>query len=332
VMIESPTGSGKTVMGLMLARFLQQRHGFRVGWVAMRRNLLRQAAAENERRGFGLQMQTISMFDKNPPEVDMLVVDEAQHDAARSMAILHDRIRPQKVLGLTATPYRSDRIKLCFEQVITDVGIQQLIQDGYLSRYHHYTMPEYSPAAVAEFYAREPERWGKSLLFFHRLEQCQQCQAELAARGIGSEVVSGKSNRERQLDDFFASRTEVLISMAILAEGFDCPELKTVFCRPSGKGCTVQMGGRVFRRCPNIERKQIVQCKSTRYPIQRTATPDEQYVWMADQWRSLKSNSKLEAMAANALRLVATCQAELPDVVKQNREEPRWQRGRRLTI
>ena len=52
VLIESPTGSGKTIVGLMLARWIQQNWGYRVGWVAMRRNLLAQAAEENHRRGF----------------------------------------------------------------------------------------------------------------------------------------------------------------------------------------------------------------------------------------------------------------------------------------
>ena len=56
VLIESPTGSGKTVMGLATAALLQRSTGARVGWVAMRRNLLAQAEAENLARGFGVRM------------------------------------------------------------------------------------------------------------------------------------------------------------------------------------------------------------------------------------------------------------------------------------
>jgi hypothetical protein len=77
VMIESPTGSGKTYMALMIAKALQQQTGARIGWVAMRRNLLEQIKAENERHRFGVDLQTISMFDKSPPtDIDLLVVDE----------------------------------------------------------------------------------------------------------------------------------------------------------------------------------------------------------------------------------------------------------------
>jgi len=328
VMIESPTGSGKTVMGLSVARELQQRHGWKFGWVAMRRNLLTQAEEENRRRGFDVDMELISMFDKNPPAVDALVVDEAQHDAAMSMSNLHSILKPKKILGLTATPYRTDRVKLCFDKVITDAGIQSLIQDGYLSRYHHYTIPHYTPQSVADHFAREPERWGQSLIFFHRYEQCLECQRELARRGHDADIVTATSNRERQLDDFASGKRNVLLNMAILTEGFDCPSLKTVFCRPSGKSCTIQMAGRAFRKHPALPFKQIVQCEKTRHPMVKSATPAEQYLWLNDGWRTLKINQHLADISRQALKLIAQSRADLPDLVLQHRmTKPSWHRA-----
>ena len=322
VMIESPTGSGKTIMGLAIARRMQRDFGFSVGWVAMRRNLLAQAEEENRRWGFDLDLVTISMFDKNPPPVDMLVVDEAQHDAAMSMANLHCVLRPRKVLGLTATPFRTDRIKLCFDKVIRDAGIHQLIQDGYLSRYHHFTIPEYSPTAVAQFLIQDPERWGKSLVFFHRRDQCEVCNDLLAAAGVSSDVVTASTDREQQLADFAAGRTRVLINMLILTEGFDCPSLKTVFCRPSGRGCTIQMGGRVFRQHPDLRYKQIVQCKATRHPFIKTATADEQYVWADGRWQGLTVNREINAISDRTRRLIARAPVNLPPLVVVHRPRP----------
>ena len=43
----------------------------------------------------------------------------------------------------------------------------------------------------------------------------------------------------------------------VLIEGFDCPELRTVFCRPSCKGVTIQMCGRVLRKHPNPPSQQV---------------------------------------------------------------------------
>jgi superfamily II DNA or RNA helicase len=328
VLIESPTGSGKTIMGLMLARWIQENWGYRIGWVAMRRNLLAQAADENQRRGFNVDLKLMSMFDKAPHKVDLLVVDEAQHDAAMSMANLHGMIRPEQILGLTATPYRTDRVKLCFERVIRDADIHHLIQEGHLSQYHHYTVDSYTPESVAACYAREPARWGKSLIFFHRLRKCEQCHQLLSGRGIRSEVVTANSNRERQIEDFTTGKIQVLFSMAILAEGFDCPSLKTVFCRPSRKSCTIQMGGRVFRKYPGLPYKQIVQCRDTKHPFPRTASPAEQYAWMSGGWRTLKLNRHLAAISANALKVIAATNAELPELLKRdrNRGRPWWER------
>jgi len=322
VLIESPTGSGKTVMGLAIARYMQAVRGYRVGWVAMRRNLLQQAARENELRGFDIDMLTISMFEKRPPQVDMLIVDEAQHDAAMSMANLHCAIRPRVVLGLTATPFRSDRVRLCFDKVIKDCGIHQLIQDGYLSRYHHYTLPEYSPASVARFYLAEPHRWGKSLIFFHRQQQCDECLSLLREGGVRADVVTGKTNRQRQLDEFLAGRTDVLINMNILTEGFDCPELRTVFCRPSGRSCTIQMAGRVFRKHPAVPVKQIVQCKQTRHPMVKTATAEQQFVWAADRWRTLNVNRRIDEITEMSRQLIAQSKVELPKIVAAHRPRP----------
>lgn len=318
VLIESPTGSGKTVIGLLLAYCMQQQYGHSVGWVAMRRNLLTQAAAENQNRGFGVDIEFISMFDRDPPKVDFLIVDEAQHDGARSMATLHANVQPSKLLGLTATPFRSDKIKLCFEQVNRDIGIEQLIQAGYLSRFHHYTIPKYTPSLVAEAYLRDRRRWGKSLLFFHRYQQCEECQQILAAAGIKAEVVTATTDRERQIEDFAAGKIHVLLSMAILAEGFDCPSLRTVFCRPSGKGCTIQMCGRVFRKHSRLKYKQIVQCAGTRHPINKTATPSEQYVWMDGRWKTLKLNEQMASLSTHTLQLIADCRPQLPAFISKN--------------
>ncbi len=311
VLVESPTGSGKTVMGLAVAAHLQRHHGMRVGWAAMRRNLLAQAAAENA-RGFGVDLHPISMFDRRPPAVDLLVIDEAQHDGALSMANLHSFIKPKKILGLSATPFRADRFKLCFERSLHDAGIHELIAAGYLSPYHHYTIPQYTPAAVAEAYVRDAERWGKSLVFFHTLEECRSCRHELQQRGVAAELVTAKTDRDRQIGDFAAGRVPVMINMLILSEGFDCPSLRTVFCRPSGRLCTTQMAGRVLRRHPAEPVKNVVQCAATRHPFPRTAPPAEQYLWGEHGWRSLSVNGQIEAMTQRMQSIVAVSRTDLP--------------------
>ncbi len=189
-----------------------------------------------------------------------------------------------------------------------------------MSRFHHYTIPRYTAKTVADTFLRERSRWGKSLLFFHRYEQCMEAQQRLAAADVKAEVVTATTDRGQQIHDFATGKITVLISMGILAEGFDCPSLRTVFCRPSGKGCTIQMCGRVFRKHKRLKFKNVVQCGSTRYPITKTATPSEQYTWMDGHWKSLKLNEQMAAVSSRTLQLIADCHTNLPAFVKKNRK------------
>jgi hypothetical protein len=307
---------------------LQNRLGARVGWVAMRRYLLSQARAENEQRHIGVTADFLSMFDRDPPsELDLLVVDEAQHDAAQSMAYLHQRIRPRFILGLSATPFRADRVKLCFDSVLKDAGIQTLIQGGYLSPYHHYTIPQHTPESVSECYLRDRPRWGKSILYFHTLQQCHAADSLLRRANVRSEVVTGDSDREAQLEAFRSGKLDALVNCMMLSEGFDCPQLKTVFCRPSCKGVTIQMAGRVLRQHPDLPYKQIVQCLATRWPFPRTAAPALQFVWSDGQWRSLQANPFINRVNGRALQALAQSNTQLPAYL--SRHQPRRMQRKR---
>jgi superfamily II DNA or RNA helicase len=329
ILIDSPTGSGKTVMALLIARAMQDRLGVRIGWVAMRRYLLGQAREENERKGIGAELSFISMFDNDPPTgLDMLIVDEAQHDAAHSMAALHQRIRPRFILGLSATPFRADRVKLCFDTVIKDAGIASLIQDGYLSPYHHYTLPRYDPETVATAFLRDKARWGKSLFSFHTLRECAVAERLLREGGVRVEVVSGDSDREAQLEAFRTGKVDVLVNCLLLSEGFNCPELKTVFCRPACKSVTIQLAGRVLRQHPSLAHKQIVQCPRTRWPFPRTASPAVQYTWTANEWRSLAVNPHITQVNARMLQALARTNVSLPAFVSRHANRPSRVRAR----
>jgi superfamily II DNA or RNA helicase len=331
VLIESPTGSGKSVMGLLVAKTLQTLTGARVGWVAMRRNLLEQVEQENRRRGINVDLRTISMFEKGPPtDIDLLVIDEAQHDASNSCSHLHNLIKPKWILGLTATPFRTDRVKLCFDKVVKDAGIHQLIQSGYLSQYDHYTVPRWDAETLADLYCADRERWGKSIFFFHTVEECYAFHRLLLAKGVASDVVTGTSDRELQLEAFRRGHTRVLVNCMVLTEGFDDPTLQTAWVRPSAKGPTMQMAGRALRKCEGVAVKNIVQCSQTSHPFVKTATPRQQFLWHAEGWRSLKVNPQMKVCSQNTCRVIAQTLVELPQFLLQKQQNRR--RSRRVRV
>ena len=324
IMVESPTGSGKTVIGMMAAKIIQEKSTVPLGicWVAMRRNLLAQASRENIEKGFNLRnIHFTSMFDKLAQETVkfktsghqiLLVIDECHHDATSSMSHLYNIIQPNYVLGLSATPYRTDKMALCFEKVIKDAGIHQLISAGYLSKFDHYTIDSWEPKTVVERFIAEPKRWGKSVMFFKNLNQCYLAAQLLSSKGYLSEVVTGSSDTESQLKMFSAGKVQILINCMKLTEGFDCPSIKTVWVRDSGKGTTTQMAGRVFRIHKSTPIKQVVQGVNTAHPITKTASARMQYRWQQDRWISLTVNPLIELMAHNARMAIARTDVSMP--------------------
>jgi superfamily II DNA or RNA helicase len=327
-LIESPTGSGKTIMALVVAAHLQRTLGISVGWCAMRRNLLVQVCRENKTRGFGLTLSPISMFDKNPPKVDLLIVDEAHHDATHSMATLHAKIAPKYVLGLTATPYRADRVGLCFQKVIKEAGIFSLVRDGYLARFDHYTLPRYSPEAVASAYLADPGRWGKSVMFFHTEEQCLEAVGRLRAGGVRAELVMASSDKLRQIDDFEEGKVDVLVNMLILTEGFDCPALETVFVRPSNRASSIQMAGRVLRQYEGLQKK-IVQCQKTKHPFTRYAPVHGQYLFDGEGWIALHPDDRINAVRDKMMGLIAKAPVDVDTLQAIRKAGEKGRRRRR---
>jgi len=150
VMLESPVGSGKTYMALEVIHALQERLGrrFKVNWVAPRHHLLQQVMEANRDLHRDV-VRPVSLFERTPPEADFVVLDEAHHEATQTCILLYEKMKGDYVLGLSATPLRTDRMKLSFQETVTTCSIDRLIREGYLSPIHSYLHPHYGPQIVA---------------------------------------------------------------------------------------------------------------------------------------------------------------------------------------
>lgn len=303
LLLESPTGSGKTIMGLRVAKHFEDTYGWRTNWVAMRRNLLTQVREAND-RFFGLKNLTpVSMFEKEPPQAELTVIDEGHHDACASANHIHDKSGSKFILGLSATPFRTDKMKLSFQKTVKDAGIYALIREGFLSPFKHWMIQEYTPDKVAATYLDDPEKWGKSVAFFHTLTQCGRFTELLREKGVRADVVSsaeGFQSREEKLDRFEAGELDVIANVAILTEGFDCPEIRTIFVRDSAKIVTIQMAGRGLRRAPGKDFCNIVQSEKSPWPFTKTAGPMASNVRRGDDWMTLSGNNDILDRASAA--------------------------------
>ena len=294
VMLESPVGSGKTDMALEVIHALQELTGrrLRVNWVAPRRHLLRQVMEAN-RDLHKDAIRPVSLFERTPPEADFVVLDEAHHEATQSCVLLYEKMKCGRVLGLSATPLRTDRMKLSFQETVGTCSIDRLVREGYLSPFHSYLLPHYGPQIVGECYLNAPEKWGKSLVFFHTVAECCQFQKVLADGGVACEVVTSESDKDRQLEDFVAGKVRVIANVAMLTEGFDQPDVQTIFARDATRLPTIQMCGRGLRTMDGKTHCSVVQSAQTSYLFERVTPAQRRFRLMNGQWMALQDGTEM---------------------------------------
>ena len=311
VMLESPVGSGKTYMALRIIRGLRERLGrpVRVVWAAPRRLLLQQVAEANRDFG-GEDVHPVTIFEKNPPRADLLVLDEAHHEATQSCVLLYERVGATLALGLSATPLRTDRMKLSFQETVATCSIDRLVREGHLSPFRFHLLPHYDPAIVAECYRSDPARWGKSIAFFPTIRACEEFRALLAEGGIRCEVVTSESDKDAQLEAFASGAAPVVANVSMLTEGFDRPEVGTIFARDATRLPCIQMCGRGLRKAPGKPFCNIVQGAASPFLFERFAPAERSYRLHGGVWLSLTDGTEqIERALAETLRRIAAHEA-----------------------
>ena len=294
VLLESPVGSGKTVMGLMIIREMQanSRTPLTVNWVASRKHILDQTRLVNEMY-FHCDLRYVSVFSSNPPRADMIVLDEAHHEATQSCVEMYEKTGNSLILGLSATPMRTDRMRLSFQCNVECCGIQQLIHMGVLSPYDSYRLPVWDLKFVEKIFCENPEKWGKTIAFFSRIDECHHFRNVLESAGIRCEVVTGSSNKDKQLDLFVQGDVQVVANVSVLTEGFDLPELQSVFLRDASRLPTIQMVGRGLRKAPGKTSCAVVQSSKSAYPAERIAAPRQSFRYMKNKWLSCGGDTQI---------------------------------------
>jgi len=317
LLLESPTGSGKTVMGQRLAK--EYACDYEIVWMAHRTELRKQAEKTNE-KFFGIEcFNTISMFDKTPERFSgkkvLLVIDECQHSPANSALNIVNSIQPRIIIGLTATPYRTDRAKLLFEKVIKDAGIRQLIREGYLAPFDHWMANfEWTPQNVAEMYMKG--NWGPSVSYFHRISDAEEMTKILEKNGFKAATITGTSTREEILDAFDKGEINHLSNCEVLTEGFDAPKLKSVFIRPGSRGPTIQMAGRVLRKHESTPITNIVQNIDTKFAFTKHANAHKQLVQTEGKWQSIDKKD-IEPIVRQVKIAKSQIRSSLPNLLRQ---------------
>ena len=149
VMVQMPTGTGKTHLLVAIARdVMQQPDKPRIWIVAHRRELVSQINDTLERFGISstenqvlvMSIQWLSRhYDEMTETPKLIVIDEAHHALAETYQEMWKRYPKAKFLGLTATPCRLNRRGFTdlFETLVSSYTIGKFIQLGYLAPFDY---------------------------------------------------------------------------------------------------------------------------------------------------------------------------------------------------
>lgn len=294
------TGLGKTWLAAFDAAQVGAR---RILFVAHREEILNQAAATFVRIRPGLRVgfymgqsrdmkvdvlcasvQTLSrnahLERFSPQHFDYVVVDEFHHAAAATYRRLLSHFAPQFMLGLTATPDRTDQsdiLSLCDENLVFTCGLFNGIKEKLLVPFHYFGIfdTEIDYAAIpwrngrfdpellshklatlarARHALREWQRHKqtRTLAFCASIAHAEYMSAQFKKAGVAcAAVYSGSTlSRADALERLSNGRLEVIFSVDLFNEGVDLPALDTVMMlRPTeSKILFLQQLGRGLRR------------------------------------------------------------------------------------
>jgi DNA repair protein RadD len=306
VVLRAPTGSGKTIMaGRIIQKAVEK--GKKVLFFAHRRELIRQCS---EKLGWfevphGLILagfspsyrqpvqiasyQTMNvrfmkkpvegqLFVKAPPQADMVVFDEGHKFLEKQLEIR--KVYPDAfVLGLTATPVRSDGRGLgeLYDSMVHAPSVRELMDMGKLVPMRHYapTRPDLSGVKVkrtgdydegqleqtmddAKLRGDIIKHWlelagdRRTVVFASGVEHSIHLRDQFRQAGAVAEHIDANTSTEER-DDILRrlkrGMVQVVTNCEVLCEGWDEPGVScVVLARPTKSlALYLQMAGRVLR-------------------------------------------------------------------------------------
>jgi superfamily II DNA or RNA helicase len=309
-LLVSATGTGKTVMAAVdYARLRMTLPRARLLFVAHREEILAQSLATFRHglrdHAFGelwvgrhrpkqfehvfASIQSLSaagMQDIDPAHFDVVIVDEFHHAAAPSYRALLDHVRPVELLGLTATPERTDGLPLLGwfdDRIAAELRLWDAIDQHRLSPFTYYGTHDgldlrevpwrrgrgYDVEGLTNLLTAN-DAWARQVLdqlvkrvddprriralgFCVSVEHARFMARIFTAAGIPSTAIwadSPEAERQGALKDLATCTLNVVFSVDLFNEGVDLPTVDTVlFLRPTDSPTLfLQQLGRGLRR------------------------------------------------------------------------------------
>lgn len=360
VCLTLPTGAGKTVIFCDIAERTTARA--RKSWILVhRQELLAQTSRKLDEIGVShgciapgftplkapVQVCSVATLvrrlEKGTVEdVDLIIMDECHHSAAGTWRKILESRPKAKLLGVTATPVRTDGQPLGrksggqYDLLVKGPSTRELIAAGWLSPVRLLGPPEQvdlegvkkqcGDFAKGELAARMDKptitgdavahykKWAHrkpALAFCASVAHAQHVAEQFRAAGYVAASVDGAMDsnvRKKLIEDLGAGRINVLTSCDIVSEGTDVPVVQVgILLRPTmSLALYLQQVGRVLRVAPGKEYALILDHVGN---WRRHGLPDADRDWTLDGPRKTKGKKKDDDEPALRMRQCPTCYA-----------------------
>jgi superfamily II DNA or RNA helicase len=312
-LLVAATGTGKTVMAALdYARLRQRLERSRLLFVAHREELLDQALATFRHAlrdaSFGekwvggsrpvrfehvfASIQSLSAAGLDhlaPDHFDVVIVDEFHHAAAPTYDRLLSHLDPVELLGMTATPERSDGLSILGwfdDRIAAELRLWDAIDQHRLVPFAYYGIHDgldltdipwrrgqgYDVEALSSLYT-STDAWARTVIhelmrhaddpdtmrclgFCVSVAHARYMAERFRHHGIEAVAVTGDTpepERRQALADLAAGRVRVVFSVDLFNEGVDVPAIDTVLMLRPTESPTLflQQLGRGLRRADN---------------------------------------------------------------------------------
>ncbi|MET4060151.1 superfamily II DNA or RNA helicase/HKD family nuclease [Arthrobacter sp. UYP6] len=310
-LLVAATGTGKTVIAALDYKRLCEREGrdLTLLFVAHRQEILKQSLRTYrdvlQKGSFGelwvgahkpaqfkhvfasvQSLSALGMENIAPDQFDVVVIDEFHHAEAQTYRRLLDRLRPQELLGLTATPERGDGVNVADQffdgRIAGELRLWDALDADLLVPFHYFGVADnvdlsqvewkrgaYDTTQLDALYTGNDVRAAKviselrdkvtstsdmrALGFCVSVQHARYMSEVFNRAGIASQAVSGdtlEAERAEALQRLRARELNCLFAVDLFNEGLDLPEIDTIMLLRPTQSATVflqQLGRGLLR-------------------------------------------------------------------------------------
>ena len=234
---------------------------------------------------------TINMLNKEenltqftPTHFDYIIIDETHRAGANSYLKILNYFQPQFLLGMTATPERTDGFdiyQLFDHNIAYEIRLNQAMQENLLCPFHYFGITDITvdnqeindnstfndlttDARVthiinqSQYYGFSGERL-RGLIFCSQIEEAQILSQKFNERGFNTISLSGKDSQETRTNAIHkleqkerSTGLDYIFTVDIMNEGIDIPAInQIIMLRPTKSAIIfVQQLGRGLRKYP----------------------------------------------------------------------------------